>query len=60
MIVVGSTVLVGGGQDVVAIDGNTARQLWRQSIDDTVTSIATDGAVICATGSRGGIYAFQF
>jgi outer membrane protein assembly factor BamB len=60
MIVVGSTVLVGGGQEVVAIDGNTAKQLWRQSVDDTVTSIATDGAVICATGSRGGIYAFQF
>jgi outer membrane protein assembly factor BamB len=67
MIVVGSTVLTvigataqaGGSQEVLAIDGNTGRQLWRQSVDDTVTGIATDGAVICAIGARGGIYAFQ-
>ena len=68
IIVVGSTVLTAIGataqanesQEVIAIDGNTGRQLWRQPVDDTLTGIATDGAVICATGSRGGIYAFQF
>jgi len=67
IIVVGSTVLTiigsaaqaGSSQEVIAIDGYTGQQLWRQSVDDGLMGLVTDGSVICTTGSRGGIYAFQ-
>jgi outer membrane protein assembly factor BamB len=60
LAVLGGTVLVGIGDNTIhALDNGTGKPRWTQELPSNVSTIATDGVVICAATSQA-IYGLQF
>ncbi|MEO6742000.1 MAG: PQQ-binding-like beta-propeller repeat protein, partial [Chthoniobacteraceae bacterium] len=58
LIVAGSTLVVGGQGEVVCLDAETGRELWKKSVDGDARGLAAaDGHLVVSTSS-GKVYAF--
>ena len=58
-LLTGTTILAGEGANVLALDSTSGNQLWQQTVDGNVTSLASDGTAVYVGTSSTVAYAFS-